>query len=60
MPNKNAINSTPANGSLRGKVFPIISPKGMSPSFKPSINIIKPIITANNPPAIILASITGV
>ena len=60
IPNKNAIHKTPGNGSLRGKVLPMISPNGISPSFNPSINIIKPIMTANNPPAIMLASITGV
>ena len=59
-PSKNAMQRTPTSGSFLGNVFPITSPNGISPSFKPSMNIMRPTITANRPPAIIEASITGV
>ena len=43
------MNKTPTSGSFKGNLLPMISPNGMSPSFRPSRKIIKPTITASNP-----------
>ena len=52
------INTTNIEAFL-GSVSPIIFPKGINPTFKPSINIAKPIITAINPRQIVEAEEIG-
>ena len=42
-----------------GRVSPIIVPKGISPTFKPSINIANPMITAIRPRVMVEADAIG-
>ena len=47
--NKKAMNKTTPSPDFFGRVLPITSPKGIRPSFKPSMKIIKPRMTATSP-----------
>ena len=57
-PSKKAIVKTTGNGDLLGNPFPSDSPSGISPSFKPSMKSINPMMTENSPPVIIQESVT--
>jgi hypothetical protein len=58
MPSRNAMRSTNGSADFDGSVVPMVSPKGMSPTLSPSMNIISPKITETRPPPIIHASDT--
>ena len=50
--------STKGSADFDGSVVPMVSPKGMSPTLSPSMNVISPTITATRPPPMIHESVT--
>jgi hypothetical protein len=52
IPNKNTTAITVGSVAFDGNEVPSDSPKGISPTFRPSIKIIRPTMTATSPKAI--------